>query len=315
MTPTGATQATGQGWQQPTDLHTALSRARPGDDVWVAVGTYRTSEVGDRTTSFLVPAGVNVYGGFKGTEAGLRGRDREQRSTLSGRLGRKGDVTDNAYTVVHLHSKALHPSTIDGFRITGGNSRTFTTDVGPRQAGGGLYILAGEGSTTGHYIKNCTFEGNSAHNGGAVYIDGGRAVFSGCRFVNNSADFNGGAVYLNGSDGKEAKPTFQQCTFLDNASNSGGALTNNGAAGEASPRLIDCRFVNNVSRINGAAIYNIQRETGRCEPRLEQCEFVGNASILGDDVAGLGSGEAAKPRREEAAKRGGTLRPVRAKRR
>ena len=58
-------------------LELALQRARSGDQVWVAEGTYRPSPLSARAASiwsregFEVPPGVWLFGGFDGTESSL----------------------------------------------------------------------------------------------------------------------------------------------------------------------------------------------------------------------------------------------------
>lgn len=303
----------GKKWTRSITLHRALLAAKPGDEIWVKAGLYRTSPVGDRGASFNIPAGVHIYGGFSGKEIRLRQRPAGSKSTLSGELGKAHDASDNAYTVVQLHASGYLSTTIDGFSIVGGNSQTFTEGFAPRNAGGGMYVHNNQTNTVLHQVRNCTFEDNKAHHGGAVYVRGGRTSFTNCFFVANDADFYGGAVYNDGERGR-SNPVFQQCSFIDNASNSGGGLANNGFQGEASPELIGCKFADNVSLINGAAIFNILKDHGRCEPMIEDCTFIGNESILGDNVSKFGKGNdggaAVEPH-----KQGGVLKPMAVKRR
>src|SRR5437016_5563908 len=49
-----------------TDLQAALNASLPGDQVWIAAGTYKPQ--GGQAASFVIPSGVKVYGGFAGTE-------------------------------------------------------------------------------------------------------------------------------------------------------------------------------------------------------------------------------------------------------
>lgn len=311
---TAAPGKSGKKWNRAMQLHEALRLATAGDEIWVARGVYRTSEQADRAASFVVPAGVRLYGGFAGNERHLKQRHPDAQSTLTGELGGRHDRSDNAYSVVRLRANGRLSSTLDGFHINGGCGQSYTDGFAARNAGGGLYIEPNATAPSSHLINNCTFEDNYAHNGGAVYVGGGNPVFTNCIFVANTADFHGGAVYNNGR-GTNAGPTFEQCSFIDNASNSGAGMTNDGRDGQASPLLVSCKFIDNISLINGAAIFNIQDETGVCEPVLEDCTFLGNESILGDDIAEQGEGAGAEKVGDAPGKRGGTLRPVVSKRR
>jgi hypothetical protein len=60
-----ATPGTGGTWATAyKDLGLALGEAANGDQVWVAQGTYKPTTGMDRTVSFLLNAGVSLYGGF-----------------------------------------------------------------------------------------------------------------------------------------------------------------------------------------------------------------------------------------------------------
>lgn len=301
----------GSSWASPTSAEDALARVVAGDEVWMLQGTYTTSRTGNREASFVVPAGVQVYGGFLGNEASPTQRPAGVKSVLSGDIGVVGQEGDNAYTVVLLQSAGNLASILDGFVITNGNARNFREGFATGSAGGGLYIQGGAGATAAHQISNCHFSNNSAHNGGAVFVSSGRPSFINCSFVHNTANYNGGAVYNYGV-GTETSPIFNQCQFIDNGSNSGAGMTNNGNNGSASPLLLDCNFTNNISIMNGAAIYNITNDFGRCNLVMEGCTFEGNDSILGEDVSDSGvSPDYAERARQNS---GGTLRPVSVKR-
>ena len=58
------------------DLQTALDLAVPGDEIWVAEGSYRPDRgTGDRKGTFQLLSGVAIYGGFAGTETSRDQRD------------------------------------------------------------------------------------------------------------------------------------------------------------------------------------------------------------------------------------------------
>lgn len=288
-------------------LEAAIAKATSGSQIWVMQGTYKPNEIAGRKASFVFPAGVAIYGGFSGTETSLTERQVGNPTILSGEIGKPESTADNAYTVVTLESEGNLFTTLDGFMITGGNSRNFREGLTNGNAGGGLYIMAGAETLSSHMISNCVFEGNMAHNGGAVLVDTGRPSFVGCVFKSNKADFNGGAVYNKGI-ASLASPIFRDCSFEDNSSNSGAGITNNGTNGEASPLIIGCDFINNTSLMNGAAIYNIFNDDGATQTIIEDCSFVGNDSILGDDVSDNGISKAIAVKAKKNG--GGSLRPT-----
>ncbi|MEF8811185.1 MAG: right-handed parallel beta-helix repeat-containing protein, partial [Bacteroidales bacterium] len=94
-------------------LQNALDKASPGDTVWVAEGTYYPDQgegVADnyRDTSFAIPAGVALYGGFDGTEGSLEERDWKANETiLNGDIDEDDSVQPddgNAYHVVYFYN-------------------------------------------------------------------------------------------------------------------------------------------------------------------------------------------------------------------
>lgn len=307
VTPNGVASASGNSWDQGLSLEAALKRAVPGNQIWLMQGTYKPSAKAGRKATFTFPAGVMVYGGFAGNETTLAARQAGNYSTLSGEIGKPETAADNAYTVATMKSNGKNVTVLDGLFITGGNSRNFREGLTNGSAGGGLYIMAGSEVLSSHMISNCIFEGNMAHNGGAVLVDTGRPSFVNCVFRSNKADFNGGAVYNKGT-ASLASPIFRDCTFEDNSSNSGAGMTNNGTNGEASPLIIGCDFVNNTSLMNGAAIYNIFNDAGATQAIIESCSFIGNDSILGDDVSDNGVSKAIAARAKKNG--GGSLHPT-----
>src|SRR5437879_5791241 len=133
---------TGADWADAfTSLQSALAAAQPGDQVWVAQGTYKPTSTTDRNISFALRDGVNVYGGFAGFETDLSQRNVQQNATtLSGDLGQPGN-TDNSYHV--LTAIDLTSTTLDGFTITGGNANNGGGYAFEQADGGGLYINSG----------------------------------------------------------------------------------------------------------------------------------------------------------------------------
>jgi len=276
----------GRSWQTAfRRIQDALAPAKPGDEVWVAKGTYLTSRTGDRSESFRLKPGVSLFGGFAGTESKRERRDWEKNPTvLSGAIGRPGDRTDNAYHVVVGASGAF----LDGFVITGGNAN------GRRPRGrrpGSIHIsphivLSGPSDNVGggmlNYqcapiVRNCVFENNTAGKGGAVYNMVARdfgpprrrpepaPTFENCRFENNTSRGRGGAV----ANDLRTHPTFLRCQFIGNSTGGkGGAVYNDFGC---SPTFANCLFVGNAAFAGGA----IANDGGSC-PVINCCTFYGN---------------------------------------
>jgi hypothetical protein len=96
----------GLSWATAYDsLSTALTAAQSGDQIWVAAGTY----VGN----FTLALGVEVYGGFAGTETELTQRNWTANPTIL-----DGNQTGS---VVTAPSGATATTGIDGFTITNGS--------------------------------------------------------------------------------------------------------------------------------------------------------------------------------------------------
>jgi hypothetical protein len=283
------------------DLQLALDVAEPGDEIWVAAGTYIPTKSGSRAATFRLRSGVGVYGGFVGTET-----DRSQRepganeTVLSGDLNGDDVVvakplnlideptrSDNSYHVV-TGSGTDETAVLDGFVITGGNANGSKdsdgggmTNVGT--PAGGRIVDAIPANPT---VTNCTFYGNAAQrNGGGVYNEAANPTLSNCTFTGNYShapgNFSqgGGGVY-----NIDCSPTLVDCAFIGNmAADDGAGMTNE----SSSPTLINCVFRSNVCGSGpnigvGAGMYN----NNGSEPILVNCQFVENAA----DLDGTGGG-------------------------
>lgn len=228
---------TGLTWTDAfTNLQTALSAARAGDEIWTAAGTYRpASPGGDRSLSFRLPSGVSVYGGFAGQESQRQDRDpRSNVTVLSGDLNGDDGLlpannAENSYVVVDA-SGTDSLTRLDGFTITGGNG-TY---------GGGLFLDGGNLT-----VRFCTFTGNSAAYGAAICMHESAPAISRCHFLGNQVIQDGGALYLDlGSD-----PRIDACVFEGNqAGYAGGAAR----VLMSSPLFISCTFRGNHAQYGGA---------------------------------------------------------------
>ncbi len=257
----------GQSWTNAfTDLQSALHDAQSGDQIWVAKGTYNPTSGTDRTISFVLDAGVAVYGGFAGTETQLSQRDWVRNvTTLSGGAaisrsvpsgpvgfdtGRVNPTSTNSYHVVT--SSGLDASAIlDGFTITSGyaNGTTLAT-----QDGGGMY-----NESSSPTLADLIFSGNYAieGGGGGMYNESSSPTLTNVTFSGNSAFYN----ISNGAS---------------NGDGDGGGMYNNSGA----PTLTDVTFSGNYAEADGGGIFNSGNLT------LEDTIVAGNSAATSPDVAG-----------------------------
>lgn len=258
------------------NLARVMYAAIEGDQIWVAEGTYTPTTTGDRTRSFLLRTGVEVYGGFAGNESSLNERDIDNHQTiLSGDLGGNDDYYDTVTT--DLEENSLHVvkapqgtlnAILDGVTIQGGNANSYS----PNDRGGGMLLEPSSislnhvrlienhayGNGAGMYhglgssavMSDVSFNSNIAgQSGGGIYVaQGSLPSFTGVTFAFNEARTGGGS-YIDG-----VSPTMQGMTFLSNkATNFGGGMYNRKLAG---PIIIQASFEKNSATLGGG-MYNI----------------------------------------------------------
>lgn len=263
----------GLGWKTAySSLQSALEKAKDGDEIWVAGGTY-TPHATDRTVSFQLKKNVSVYGGFAGTETDLAQRDfRKNPTVLSGNIGR-GDKTKNTATIL----KGADGAVLDGFTV----SDAYATDK-PRmhllpsdiqkndmEVGGGMRNFK-----VSPVVRNCIFKNNFSPKGGAVYnvqdAHASQAQFINVEFTGNTAQIRGGAV----SNDLGAMPIFINCRFTGNrCGDKGGAVYNDFAA---SPVLLNC-----LIQSNGAVSAGGIGNDGGSSPLLVNVTITDNEASAG----------------------------------
>ncbi|GAF99374.1 unnamed protein product, partial [marine sediment metagenome] len=164
-----------------------------GDQIWVAEGTYKPDEdeganvdPNDRTETFQLINGVEIYGGFASSETSLDERDWQTNETiLSGEIGAVGS-SENSYHVV-TGSGTDATAVLDGFTITAGKANGSY----PHYCGAGMYNNSGSPT-----VVNCTFSGNSATgSGGGMYNNESSPTVTNCTFSGNEAEGDGGGMY------------------------------------------------------------------------------------------------------------------------
>lgn len=251
-----------------TDLQTALSIAFVNDEIWVATGTYKPTTTTTRSTSFNMKNGVNLFGGFNGTESSIADRDIASNPTyLSGDIGIIGDKLDNTTKIVRIQN-FTSPFTLDGFKIISGY------DQSSSGKGAGIYIFNNPGVMI--TIKNTTFYDNySYHSGGAALIDESNTTFENCEFLyNKSFNYGGGAIYS--ANVSKSKIYLNDCKFIGNNSREGAVINFDGY------ELVfeRCHISSNTTTTSGNIILVSNGPT-----RFE----INNSLIVGNQVADGGS--------------------------
>lgn len=292
----------GSSWVSAYNRLDVALASQPGAEIWVAQGRYvpglnpdlnLTESERRRMTSFLIPPGTRVYGGFSGTET-----SREQRQVQAYPTVLSGDMQaddsnldargvtptpddihgDNARHVVRFDAKLwnagegadIGPDTVlDGFVITAGFANQTLYEAG----GGGAVCIAGYDLSHRcspmlrqlEFVGNLAGDGTGTGGGGAlaVYSDGAPAAptLSKVVFRNNRSTSDGGAVKV-GSLWAVPRPAFTDVEFRDNAAVTGGAM----ALMDFFDVSIDrARFIDNRARrnvpedgifnVNGGALY------------------------------------------------------------
>ena len=238
VSPTGT--GDGSSWANTMSLEKALTTAKAGDQIWVqgfdqidnSNKLYIVPE-SMKATGFTLNSGVQLYGGFAGTETSINDRETlgkpyqlRYRTVLSGDIGMNDAVdntnlifpanttrTDNAAHVLSINmapssgsNNNAYPTVVNGFSIGGGQAD------GANEYGGGIYISGDNTNGGGIFrIERCFFVNNYATQGGAIYVDAevqnrnnNESLINQCVVYNNAAGERaavvnaGGGIYLAG---------------------------------------------------------------------------------------------------------------------
>ena len=222
---------------------TALNRATPGDEIWLARGIYFPAVDGDRVLpngSFQLHDGVSLYGGFAGTETSPAERERHDRD---------GNGIVEQWEYRHETILAL-PSKVQGSVLTASVAfANFTcleglTITGGEAAYGGGAFLQGD-----ILVQNCEFLDNQATFGGALHASMGIQVEA-CRFSRNCARHAGGAVWMEGETS-----SLTNCVMSHNGTEE--AVTAGGGAVwlTSGAQMSFCTLTENASQGPGTSIH------------------------------------------------------------
>ncbi len=253
----------------------------PNREVWVSAGTYLpnrradatgTITLNDRRNSFVMKAGVKIYGGFAVGQTSIATRDFVANpSVLSGNIGSTAIDTDNAYHVV-IAANDMTGAALDGFTVTKGyatgtgvnstapsNAATVTVNTRsiPSSRAAGIILYYANNATFSNLKIEDNYNSSSDQSSGAVYIFySGSLSFTNVEFKNNTcANNNGGAIYSFGSTTLGiVSATFKNVSFMQNAAGAaGGAIY---ASSLSKLNFFNCRFNDNSSTGNGGAVFS-----------------------------------------------------------
>ncbi|MCE7062325.1 choice-of-anchor Q domain-containing protein [Dyadobacter sp. CY343] len=202
----GFPQDDGFSWAEASsDLQAIIYKSAPGDQIWVAGGTYRISQF---APGLELKEGVKIYGGFAGNEETLQQRDLrsgENQSVITGE-------GTHQYTIANVNPNTTGGLTtatvLDGFTITGGSN-----------AG----IINYNSSAT---FSNLYVAGNGSQQGGGVLNNKSASIF-----VNVTVASNTGA----GIGNLESSTRLINCAIINNTSQFGGIFSS-----KSSTVLINC---------------------------------------------------------------------------
>jgi len=263
------------------DLQAVINASEAGDEIRVAVGTYKpganTATPLDRGNFFMLNKAVSIYGGFPADANENTTMDdrilpstENQGSILSGDIDNDGTPEGNAYKIFHIQGNIDNTVSFDGFTITGANTGEST------RYGGGILIrscsptiknmfitenlaYSGSGIYMGEYaspfISNVLITNNTAlsHGAGMENMYSNPTLFN-VTISNNSAKYYGGGIANKGSS-----PTLTDVLISENEADRGGGMNND----DSNPVLFNVTISNNFAkglppnaRLGGGGIYN-----------------------------------------------------------
>ena len=253
----------GSSWAVPVSLQQALTASGICTEIWVKKGVYKPTTGGNTGISFGIADGVEVYGGFAGTETA-----RDQRNPTANLTVLSGDIDNNDTTdangvdadashiaganSLHVVTMSLTTSStvLDGFTVTGGHAPG--NGAADTFVGGGL--LCGDCTST---LSRLIFSGNSASKkGGAFYVGNGSPADDGpelsdIMFRGNQAGDDGGAVSINTFNAYTIR--FSDIAFSGNQAFAGGAMSVSASAA-TTLALTNVAFSDNHAH-GGGALY------------------------------------------------------------
>ena len=260
--------------------------ANPGAkiEIFVAQGTYKptirrvnaaSGTVDQRQNSFVVPAGVNIYGGFSGKETYSYGL-----SSVSSEDGTSQSFTDITNSDVSKYLTARETSDFNLNSINEPwelkNQTILSGDINASETvknayhvlysdtkyGTGTVTLDGLTVMDGQTSNSLPLmtENNEIGRGGALYSNGINYIINRCRFLNNQG-VRGNAAYVRNASATVIGSTFAGNSTVEDLQGVevgriyGGAMCMAASTGEkATLKAVNTLWANNETTGNGGAI-------------------------------------------------------------
>jgi hypothetical protein len=252
----------GSSWQNAyTDLQDALQVAVAPQQIWVKGGLYKPTNTTDRTISFQLKSGVHIFGGFYGAETDINQRIPDATPTVL-----TGDLLSNdsplePYGYRYYYTAPDDPLSLDNsFHVMTCNAISATTVVD------NIFITSGHANGTtnnqnngaGMWVNNCsnylwltnlTIIGNSAYQGGGLFIQNSHPTLMKVHVDNNGAYDKGGGIY----NDINSTPLIRESFIRGNQAFYGGAMY----SVESAPNLVNSLLSGNGASSKGGALYNL----------------------------------------------------------
>lgn len=237
------------------DIQTALSRASTNgfiNEIWVATGTYSPGQM--QTNSFNLINGVALVGGFHGGEVDISQRDVATNETILTGNNTNFHVLrcDSGSPILDGFTITAGAAT-ETFGDDGLGAGIFIETATPvirncrftsnyAVNGGGAIRHRGSG---GGFIQiiNCVFENNSTSQttpGGAIRSVGGRSLIDRCTFTGNSAAA-GGAIWYQSSQAVVVNSVFS-------GNEAHGSSGGSAIGARNSLDVVNCTFTQNINQ-------------------------------------------------------------------
>ena len=247
-------------------IQEAVDLAIAGQEVWVAKGTYL--QAASLESIVVMKDGVNVYGGFDGSESALASRSAFSLSTLDGDFTGDGATNDDScHIVIAANAK------MDGFVVKNGYGFADPFRVCDSSNGAGIFVPSNASS----HLYNMHFINNlGLREGSGVYLDSNAELnITQVSFIDNNVSLaEGGVVSSN------IRAVGNNIFEGNNVS----FILNDGASISVVGALIDYKNISFYNNYHSADRGAMLLSDSSAPSRLENVSFFNNSSIYGGAI-------------------------------